>query len=131
MRKILILLCGIFFSTMLYAQSVYFIQISVENEYTGTLESPERYGLTPNDINYEAVYPGGLGQFEETYWSSDIEEMYFMTYLRNVPEYVTIIFTINKPGHKLNGLKAMVTLPTFNGNIDKFGEDGAVFHIPE
>lgn len=130
MKKNLILLCLIFFTMILNAQPVAFIEISVENEYTGILESPERYGITPSDLIYEATYPGGLGTFEETYWSSDLEVMYFMTYLRNVPKYVTIVFTINKPGHKLNGLKAEVTVATFT-NVDKFGKEGAIFHLPD
>lgn len=137
--KKLIFLCSMIFITMssVLAQSNILIQISIENEYTGILESPLQYGLSTNDLEYQLInLNNGLDLWAPSFsrWVYKDERAYVADLLTPSDSGNTYRCTvkINKPGHKLHGLTASFEFLQTISSVQWFSmENGIVFKIPQ
>lgn len=138
MKKIF-LLCFIVITSICTASAgvTVFFTVSIENEYTGALESPLKYGLTTDDLKCQIVRENGYDfwqDYPEGYrWNQATEVVYSsLLYLEiTMGEKVDFIVTIDKPGHKLHGSSTSFTTNLHaDGNIFIL-ENGLVFKIFE
>lgn len=114
------------------------IQISIQNEYTGILESPLRYGLSTDDFQFELVNTEDKTHnlwpyYFEAWVSSPKDPELFLFKLRlrayDIGNSFTCYVVISKPGHKLNGLSVSLDFLMKNSVTTLAGRNGIVFEI--
>lgn len=118
------------------AQSNILIQISIENEYTGTLESPLKYGLSTSDLEghlLDVKYSYDLWSSCHPQWIYEDDRTYLVNLLfpGQFGELYRCTIGINKPDHKLHGLTASFDFLPTSGVQSFVMEKGIVFKIPQ
>ncbi len=134
--KKLFLLCLInILSLYAFSQITIAVQVSIENEYTQALESPLKYGLLPEDFKCKMIQKSS----EEDWWEASFSQwitndQYYLASLishAEIEKEYEFIVTINKSGHKLNGLSNSFH-STLKGGVNSFiMESGWIIKIPQ